>query len=349
MEHVRNSSHLEKDIEDLLRRHKNFWARGAADQALVGRGRRKYFPTEDFKLEWDQVDIQPELYDPEYFLPQYEKKFSSGGLYIGDLLWSACPFWGIPWMEAIIGCPIRIQETSKTFWAAPIFSDLREIPDISLSLQNTWFQKLLESVKVLAENSKGRFPISMPLMRGPVDMLEALMGVEKLCLGAIDYPERVRELADQCADVYIAVAQAQLGLIPSFYGGYSNFRQIWAPGWTSSVQQLAAVLFKPEMYREILLTADIKIIESFDYTIMHQNSNSLHLLDDLLGIEKLSCIQILVDPVGPSLEDLLPSFLKVQDYKTLVILGDFDQEDLDYILETLSPRGLCVYIQRHSV
>ncbi len=349
MEYVRNSSHLESNLEDLLSRHKNFWSRGAADQALVGLSRRKYFPTDDFKLEWDQDDITPELYDPEYFLPQYEKKFSSGGLYMGDLLWSACPFWGIPWMEAIIGCPVRAMETAKTFWADSIYSDLREIPDISLSLENSWFQKLLESIKVLAESSKGRFPLAMPLMRGPVSMLEAVMGVEQLCLGAVDFPQRIKELADQCADVFIAVAQAQRELMPKFYGGYSNFRQIWAPGWTSSVQQLAAVLFNPEMYRELVLPADIKIIESFDYTIMHQNSRSLHMLDDLLKIDQLSCIQILVDDTGPSLEDLLPSFLKVQDYKPLVILGDFDQEDLDYILETLSPRGLCVYIQRHSV
>jgi hypothetical protein len=110
-------------------------------------------------------------------------------------------------------------------------------------------------------------------------------------------------------------------------------------------QQDAALFFTPQKYRDLILPADQMIARSFDYTVMHFHSSSLHTLDDFLGMGELECIQIVVDPMGPSLEELIHVFKKTQEAKPLVIFADINDKEIDFLLGQLSSRGLCIYVK----
>jgi hypothetical protein len=332
-------------LPEILRRHRAFWGCEAVERPLVGVSRYAYFPLEDFDLGVEAGPFLPEMLDPESLLPQYERMFADGGLYMGDFLWAASPLWGLPWLEAIIGCPVEVSKDYATLWARHCYPDLGAVPDLRLFPDNPWFQKLLEFTRLLARHSQDLYPLATPLLRGPVDLLAALVGSEQLVLATYDIPERVQQLAEQCAEIFVAVARAQFDLLPPFHGGYSQLQHIWAPGSTVMTQQDAALFFTPKKYRELLLPADRLILKSFEYTIMHLHSTVLHTLDDLLALDELACLQIVVDPAGPPVEALLPTFKKVQACKPLVIFADLNARELDLILNTLSPRGLCVYIK----
>jgi 5-methyltetrahydrofolate--homocysteine methyltransferase len=334
------------NLSGLLERHRAFWQRSPVDRPLIGLPRGSYFPLTEYNLDVTEGSLHPSQLCPAAMLQQYDALFS-GEVRMGDLFWIGSPVWGVPWLEAIAGCPVQVLPEAKVMSARPVEGELGALPKGKVSLENPWFAKLLEFIDALGRHSAGRFPISTPLMRGPGDILEALLGTERMVYAVYDEPEQVRALALRCADLYIEVARAQLERIPAFHGGYCSFQKLWAPGPTVMTQQDAAFSFTPAKYRELLRPADRKVIESFEYTIMHLHSVSLHTLSDLLELDRLACIQIVVDPSGPSLQDLLATFSGIQQRKSLVVFGDFRAADMDLLLGTLSPTGLCI-VNQHA-
>jgi hypothetical protein len=334
----------EVDISELLERHGAFWERSPVDRPLIGLSRGSYFPLTEYNLGVSKGPLHADMLKPGELLPQYDALFA-GEVRMGDLLWIGCPVWGVPWLEAIAGCPVYVLPEAGVMSARPPEQGISSLPRAQASLDNLWFSKLLEFIDTLSAHSAGRFPISTPLMRGPGDIVEALLGTTRMVYATYDQPAQVCELALRCADLYLRVARAQLERIPPFHGGYCNFQKLWAPRWTVMTQQDAAFSFTPQKYRELLLPADKMVIQSFDYTVMHLHSISLHTLDDLLAIDELACIQIVLDPMGPSIDSLLPTFAKVLERKPLVIFGDLSDQALDLLLNTLPPSGLCVMVQ----
>ena len=332
-----------------LERHAEFWLRGRVDRPLVGTGARQlYFPLRALRtvLRTEDGLITPDMIEVEPFLAHMDEQFASEGLLLGDLLWSACPWAAIPWMEAIVGCPIRISKGSDSLWAEPILAHWDQVADIRLSPENEWLSKLLELTGALAENSKGRYPTSQTLMRGPSDMMVALRGAQRLCLDLYDFPDEVGRLAEICADIWVEVNKMVLDRIPSFQGGYcSGLMQLWAPGHSVVYQEDASVLLSPSMYREFLLPCDRRIAESFEHCMIHLHSAALHVLDDLLEVDPLAAVQVAFDPSGPSIDQLVPILAKIMQRKPLLILGvmgDLAPSDLELVISSLPAEGLCL-------
>lgn len=333
----------ESSLEETLDRYRAFWKRQETDRPIIGVCLASYFPLEMF----DSISLpeegylRPEDLDVGIFLDEYEREWIESREVAGDQFWVATPFWGIPWMEAIVGCPIRIS--GESIWAEPFVEDLRSLQDIALSGENAWLQKLLEFTKRLVERSKGRYPVSTPIMRGPSDIVAAMRGSERFMLDLYDHPDEVRRLAEICADIWIRVAGAQLNLIPPFHGGYcSGNRQIWAPGICIETQEDASRMISPNLYRRFFLSSDRRIVSSFDFAFIHLHSNSLHILDELLGIPQLAAIEITIDVTGPSPMELIPVIGKVQKQKPVIVHGKISLGEMKEMVHSLSSAGLCL-------
>jgi hypothetical protein len=339
------------ELEATLRQHAAFWVREEVDRPLVGTGaRRLHFPLRALRtlLNAEEGLITPDMMEVGPFLDHIDEQFSSEGLLLGDLFWSAYPSAAIPWMEAILGCPIHISKESDSLWSEPFLTHWEQMADIRLSPENEWLSKLLNLTEALVENSKGRYPVSQTLMRGPSDMMVALRGAERLCLDFYDYPAEVGRLAEICTDIWIEVNKMVLGIIPAFHDGYcSGLMQVWAPGQAAVFQEDASIFLSPSMYREFLLPCDRRIAENFEHSMIHLHSAALHVVDDLLDVDPLTAIQVAFDPSGPSLEQLMPVFAKIMERKPLLILGvmgDLAPGDIDRIAGSLPAAGLCLLI-----
>jgi len=337
------------ELEATLKRHAAFWVRGEADVPLMGTTpRQARFPLRALRTVLTAKDglITADMIEVEPLLQYADEQFTSEGLLLGDLLWSASPWVAIPWMEAILGCPIRISEHSESLWAEPILADWEQVADIQLSPANEWLFKLLELTSALAEHSQGRYPTVQTLMRGPSDMMAALRGSERLCLDLYDYPAEVRRLAEICTDIWVEVNKKVLDTIPSFRGGYgTGLMQVWAPGQSVVFQEDASIFLSPSMYREFLLPGDRRIAESFEYSMIHLHSAALHIIDDLLEVDTLTAVQVAFDPSGPSIEQLIPVLAKIMERKPLLfmgVVGDLAQADMDQITDALPAEGLCL-------
>ena len=325
----------EKEILKVIERHKAFWEMEEVEKPLMRLGRYSQ-PTISSPPE-EAVYITPDEIDAQRYVGDGPASAVSG-----DFMHGAGPP-GFCWMEAVMGCRILISVGSV--WSEPFLNDWKDLENIRPSNDNPWLAKVLEITQLLAEKAEGRYPIAQPLLRGPIDIAAAVLGDEKTCFAVYDSPNEFRRLFEICTDTFIKVAKARLALSPPFYGGYLSNYSIWAPGTVVRTQADNSALLSPSTYKEFLLPCDERICDSFDYPLIHLHSGGLHIVDVLLEAEKLKAIQVSFDyPAGLSVAESLPILKRINERKPLILTGPVTEDELNQLLETLSPRGLCMMV-----
>jgi hypothetical protein len=331
---------------DALReKHRAFWTRGAAATPISGTKRTTAFVLGDYQFTVSDRPLEPADIELPRVLAWADALYQRGnGFLDGELVWGLPPLPGVPWMEAILGCPIWVSEASHSLWAAPWLDDWDDLEKILPLSSNPWHIRLLELTDALVRHADSRYPVTQTLMRGPADLAVALRGHARLCLDMLDQPERSSQLARRCTDIWIQVAQALLALIPPFDGGYAAPRlEVWAPGQLVRFEEDATILFSSKLYREFFMECDRRIASSFDYAIIHTHSANHKLIADLMKIDELPAIQVILDPSGPSVAEMVAILRGIQSAgKALLITHELADEDLNSLLRELSPRGLAV-------
>ena len=338
-----------RNYDEIIQRNVAFVNRDPVERPLFGVWIGSYIPSQLYRKAVESFSpgnkpITPEAIDPKVFLADVDRLFWEHEQVGDDLIWSATPLIGFPWMEAVIGCPI--YGSSGSFWAVPFVDVWDKLDEINFSPENKWFQKILEFKEVFIERSQGRYPIatSPSPIRGPGDMMGAALGQQRLCLASYDNPERIKRLASIYTDIWLRVNKLQIEKTPRFREGYVvAFYNIWTPDFCQYSQEDSLDYLSPKIFREILLKNHIRIFNNFEYPFIHLHPNSLYCLKDLYKISNLKVIEINKDLFGPSIFELLPTLKEVQKHKPLLIWGDLTKEEIRELLQKLSPRGLCIY------
>jgi hypothetical protein len=182
-------------------------------------------------------------------------------------------------------------------------------------------------------------------MRGPADMCSALRGGTELALDLYDHPEQVRRLAKVCADVWIEVGQAQLDLVPESENGYmvgcAGLR-CWMPEKGIWLQDDAVSLLSPRFYDDLFLPQVRRIVNRFPSVAFHLHGNVLWPVDSLLSVDEIDVLELNYDQGICNLDDLIGAWKKIQARKPLIAYADVRVEELDHILDQLSPAGLSI-------
>ncbi len=286
-------------------------------------------------LEPDDFDVAPYLDDCDRLFEEHE---ACGG----DFIWSASAFWGIPWLEAALGCPILADRSTGSIRAElpPAFAgplDLEEFDPCS-----PWMRKAVEFIDRMAERSAGRWPVGTTRMRGIADLIAALYGADAFVYAMMDKPDEIKDLCRKLTDFWIAFGRLQLDHIPAFHGGVGSFYyNMWAPAGTVWHQEDAAALLSPPLYDEFIREHDQRIAEAFDGCIMHQHPARFVPTDFYLQMP-FTALELHIDKGGPDAEALYETHLKILERKPLVIWGDLSEPDMDWIFEKLPSGGLAV-------
>ena len=279
------------------------------------------------------------------FLPDYERMFQEAEELGQDGFWTGEPFTGIPWMEAILGCPIRAG--CESFTSRPWLSSPEEaLEKLHFDSQNPWLNKYLEFTTALVNQSRGRFPVGMPIMRGPSDMLGALLGQQEMVLALMETDPRVmHRLIEQVTRAFLAVIEAQRRLTPLFYGGCSlGFYHVWAPGPAIWFQDDLSAILSPKLYRRFFLDSARIILTGHDYTAFHLHPASFFILDELLTLENLKVVEVNKDICGPGVKEMMPILRKIMQTRGLILWGDLTVEDLELVKQNLPCRGLALNV-----
>jgi len=285
----------------------------------------------------DDVVVEDYLDDSDLL---YELHEEAGG----DMIWSAAPFMGIPWVEAALGCGVLADYQAGSTRSVPPagFALHRVVPEFSDT--NPWVAKMLEFVPALAERSAGRYGVGVTLMRGISDLLSALYGAQEFVYRMHDSPEEVHEVVEKLTGFWIAFGRCLLDRLPLFHGGTGSYLYaLWCPGKTIWYQEDAVALLSPALYERFVYPADLKIAAAFEHTAVHLHPTRFIPAQHLVRSDT-SVIELHIDHDGPRAEQLLPHYLAVLASKPLLVWGDVTAADLDFLLTRLPHAGLAVNV-----
>jgi hypothetical protein len=327
-----------------IERTKAFYAMNNSRGPLLGFFTDTYYPLKRYRTE---PHLPPGRYRAEdlvvsNFLEQYERLYREYEDLGGELLWSAAAFWGVPWLEAIAGCPVFADYGTGSSRSKPPASPPRAENIPELSIDDPWVAKAREFLSALGQRSAGRFPLATTLMRGIADLMAALYGSPHFIYRLLDEPAESLEMADRIVRLWIDFAESQLELIPPFHGGVGSFYyNLWMPGRGVWLQEDAAALLSPELFELYVLPGISAIAGHFDSSIIHLHPSDFVPVDFLVETE-LTAIELHIDYGGPRAEELHPYYRKIQSRKPLIIWGDLTREDLEFVARALDPQALAL-------
>jgi len=341
------SSSSSSSVEAKLDRYLRFWSRHPADRPLVGFSVGGWFPLQSYRamqrLRGKPMLVPDDLH-PEEFLPDYEGVVALWDGVEDDMIRGVAPIPPFPWLEAMLGC--RVQIGNESVWAEEGRFEYAELDRIDFSDENPWRRKYLEFVRTLKAHLGDRMPVGQPILRGPSDMIAAMRGSSEMVFDLYDRPDEFRRLAERCTEFAIRLVSAQHAVSGPFAGGYLIEQLgLWAPDRLVRLQEDSSALFSPDLYATLLQPWDRRMAEAFPYAAIHLHSSSLFLLDRILDVKALGCIQINKDVGNTAVAEMLPFLQMVQARnRSLLLRGRLDLDDLALLRGSLSPDGLYLQI-----
>jgi len=327
--------------------YRRFWARKSVRRPLVGFSLKTWFPMFEFAAsrawlghEWLTLD----MIHPEQFIEDQERLLREGESIEDDIIRGASPSQAVQWLNPILGAPLRILEESTL--APDQALSWQEIGELRLDPDNPWLAKYLEFVRVLVTASQGRYPVGHGTLVGPSDVAATLRGHSNMIADLYDAPERLLRLFWQAQEVFRQVQDMVWTIAPPWHGGYFDAQySLWCPAPTVRMQEDATGLLSPRLYRELLQPADREWARHYPCAFIHLHSTSMFVLEEMLEITEIAAFQVNLDVSGPPLERMLPFYRRIQEAgRPLLIRASFAPDELRLLLDSLSPRGLYLYI-----
>jgi len=335
----------------LLTRHEAFLRCENVDQPLLGAWVGGYYPADQFPHghhSWHLGQLlQPADVRLEAFRNDYEMLYRVHQRADDDFFYIGSAYWGIPWLEAILGCPVHAGETSC--WTKVRHLDRCDLSRLCFDLQdNAWFRCLMEFTQDLLQFADGRFPVCAPLLRGPGDAACALCGPEAVAMALIDDERWAGELLAYCAKVRLEVLEHLHRMIPAWFGthaagGYPS--KVWTARTVAYYQEDSAAILNPQLFVDHLLPLARLTKPLADIHFIHLHSSCLYMVDALLADDTFSLIEVNLDHPGsgPALARYLPTLRRIQQAgRPLLLWGEIGPSDWDLLQGELSPVGLSV-------
>ena len=335
--------------EKLIDRHEAFLECRGVERPLVGHWIGGYFPAEQFPRATSAWQPKMTLHPADIafadFAEDYEELYQLHQSCDDDFFYVGSAYWGIPWLEAILGCPVAVALANCR--AEPCLKKLQDADRPAVNLEdNPWMKTLERFTQNLVQFAGGRFPVCPPLLRGVGDSACALLGGENFVTEMIDEPETMKTLLAHCTETRLAVLRRLHAMIPSWQGthaagGYPS--KVWCRRTVAYYQEDAAALLNPRLFREFLLPPAREMRQAAEVNFIHLHSACLYPVDILLEDETFDVIEINFDHAGagPTVSSLIPTLKRIQAARRpLLLWGECLPEEWELIRRELSPIGL---------
>lgn len=339
------NNNWKKNIEERVAQFKLFYLK-QNERPLLGFFHGSEYPVHRYRAAKaipENVWLTPDNFNVDSYLDDFGGLFEIHEECGGDFIWSSSIFWGIPWVEAALGCPIILSSfASGSIHAEPLpgFKGPDDIPEFSID--NIWVKKAIDFLECAAKRSNGRYPLATTRMRGISDLLSLLYGTENLIFAMFERPDEVAAVAEKLTDFWIQFGKMQIERIPEFHGGVGSFYyNTWAPKGTIWNQEDATAILSPDLYDAFIRVWDEKIVYAFDGCIMHQHSNG-YFPYEFFAKMNFTALELHIDKGGPTAESLQSVYKEMMYYKPLIIWGEIPEYDLDWIFNHLPARGLAI-------
>ncbi len=284
-------------------------------------------------------DLQRRWMDAEY---QVEAGLAhiEATYYAGEAFPTWMPNLGPDSVSGYLGAELEFAE--DTSWAIPLISDWEQRPALRFDPQNHYWQTMRRMIELGGERGHGQFYTQVPDTHAGGDCLAALRGQQKLCVDLFDYPEHVHQAMAEIGQATRDYYQAVFGLLEQGMPGSTTWLQVWSPGRTNAVQIDFLALISTEMALEFFAPTLEEEVAMLDHAIFHLDGpDCIRHLDWLLEMPGIQLIQWTPGAGNPTAAGWLPMLKRVQAAGKGLHLHT-PGEDLEALLEELSPRGLLI-------
>jgi hypothetical protein len=339
---------LDWEGRQLMARHADWWRRRGTLFVEVEAGTLGdlWLPLADGTLASEDLDLTPEMLDVDRVSGEVVEP---GPLLChGDAFATRAPYGRVPWVEAILGCPIRATIIGGSMRTRSFITDWGAWKRRDRGRGQAWFDLLKLLTERLVERSQGRYAVVHTLMRGPTDLAEAVLGPEFMSLSMYDSPTALRGFLEEVTQTFIEILQAQLERIPTIEGGYVHPYGVWAPGTVVRTQCDATAFLSARQYAEWFLPYDQRISAAVDYALIHLHSCSLHTVEPLLQVERPQAIQVTLETgdAAPTLQEMVPTFQRILAVRPLIVDGPLTPVEVHSLREELPADGLYIRARR---
>jgi hypothetical protein len=97
------------DVTTMLQRHRAFWELALVDRPMLMLPVDVYAPTERACASLPAGHLSPEHLGVRAMLEEYDRLAEMHETIGDDMLVAAEPVLGVPWLEAMVGCPIKVS------------------------------------------------------------------------------------------------------------------------------------------------------------------------------------------------------------------------------------------------
>ena len=344
----------------LLDRHAAFWRHGEDGFLRVTTQYEPSLPVGLPQADGSVVSsaevVTPDMVVPALLIDQAARMdlWAPGGISLlhsqylayvghGDAPPSACPFGKIPWLEAMLGCPITMTEGH--IWSEPYAGDPREVIARGADIERSpWFQLYLEFVRLLPARLGDRFLVSAnALLRGACDLAAAILGVQGAAVGWLDDPPFMARVLRVCTDANLKVVEAGYRMLSPAHGGYLATWDIWGPAPIVATQADHSSLLSARVYEEQILPFDLEVARACPLCVFHLHNNGLHVAPALMERPEISAIEVVFDPypIGKRRAWEVAMLQRIQQHKPLILNTVFPSyAECEWLLNQLDRRGL---------
>jgi hypothetical protein len=358
---LRQVSTKSGEFRVLLDRHRAFWRSDDHDSFLrvstqhlpalpVG------LPQRDGRVITHAPNVSPDMVIPELLIEQVERVDLStpSGINLlhsqylayvgqGDAPPRAFPFGKIPWLEAMLGCPIRITEGQ--IWSERYRGDADDVITRGANLEhNAWLQLYLEFLRQLPTRLSSRFLVSAnTLLRGASDLVAAVMGVQEAAIGWLDDPTFMARLLRVCTDAILIVVEAGYKVLGPAHGGYISTWDLWGPAPIVATQADHSSLLSAHIYEQQIMPYDLEVAACCPLSIFHLHNNGLHVAPILMQRPEITVLEVVIDPYpsGKRKAWEVEMLQRIQQNKPLILnAATPTYAESEWLLGQLDRRGL---------
>jgi hypothetical protein len=334
----------EQLAESIQRFQEGFWDRKSVDRPPVGIYDEEIFlPINFLRRPFTQTAVLPEDVNGSLVTGEYEYSFASRAVTCDDYMPFSAVWRGVPWLEAACGCPVRYSDGSL----APehFVSSADELARVPIPARNDWLDCMRRETERLFAQAPPDCWVSPSILRGPSDALAAMRGMTELFLDLHDNPQAVASAASCVNHVLMTEMDIHYSIVKPKLGGFVQILGYWAPGKTVMLQEDVLGMCAPSIYRDIFRQLNAEIVSHLGSNVLfHFHSTGFAHHPHVAGIPGIAGVQMTMETIGPTLQDMVPFFRQVLQKTRLILQVCTGFEYLPDALRKLPHEGLYLVI-----
>ena len=234
--------------------------------------------------------------------------------------WIPClkPYLGIAEHSCFLGGTVTYG--GNTSYHHPAIDDINDWKILRTDIDTPHYRALLDGMAYLKERSE-RYGFYSALRGGdgPMDIANAVRGND-LLYDFYDEPDVTGEFIAFCAEAASWTFSNQYPLASEVNGGYISGMTTWMP--SNSIGHLsedASCLCSPAMYERFGLPHTARLLEKYDYAMMHVHSLGRACIPLIARMKKIGTFQLSGDPNQPDAIDVYKEYADTLKGRTVLL------------------------------